>query len=108
MTFLGFIMFLWDVILGNTPYLARSYGVFRFMQKVPIERMSLLCYSLLFLHVSIRCHTGAYPIVIGTIWRLVCANSFHREDEPHYDISGRCHPRAYFPTFLDYMVFGDV
>ena len=54
----------------------------------------------LFHHVSVGCHTRAYPIVIRTIWRwLVCANNFHREDEPHYDISGRCHPGVYFLFF---------
>ena len=63
----------------------------------------------LFHHVSIGCYTGAYPTVIETIWRwLVCEDNFHPEDEPHYDISSRCHPGVYFPIFLDYMVFGVV
>ena len=45
-----------------------------------------------FHHVYVGCHTGAYPIVIETIWRwLVCVDNLHREDEPYYDISGRCH-----------------
>ena len=40
--FLGFIMFLLDVILGHTPELARSSETCRFVQTVLIERMSLV------------------------------------------------------------------
>ena len=103
MIFLGFITSLLDdihVILGHIPYLPRSFGDCLFVHTVLIEMMSLVMTFLGFHHVFVRCHTGAYPLYVEIIWRwLVCVDSFHQEDDLHYDISGRCHHEAYFPIF---------
>ena len=54
-------MFLLDATLGHILYLSRSFGGGWFVQAILIEDMSY-CYDIFGLHhVSIGCHTGAYP-----------------------------------------------
>ena len=61
MTFLGFHHVLIDATLGHIPYLSGSFGGGRFVKTVLIEDMSH-CDDIFGLHhVSIRCHTKAYP-----------------------------------------------
>ena len=50
-----------DATLGHIPYLLGSFGGGRFVQTVLIEDMSH-CYDIFGLHhVSVGCHTRAYP-----------------------------------------------
>ena len=61
MTFLGFHHVLIDATLGHIPYLSRSFEDGWFVQTVLIEDMSQ-CYDIFGLHhVSVGCHTRAYP-----------------------------------------------
>ena len=61
MKFLGFHHVLIDAILGHIPYLSGSFGGGRFAHTVLIKDMSH-CYDIFGLrHVSVGCHTRAYP-----------------------------------------------
>ena len=61
MTFSGFHHVLIDATLGHIPHLSGSFGRGWFVQTVLIEDMSH-CYDIFGLHhVSIGCHTRAYP-----------------------------------------------
>ena len=54
-------MFFIDATLGLIPYLSGSFGGGRFVQRVLIEDMSH-CYDIFGLHhISVGCHTRAYP-----------------------------------------------
>ena len=71
MTFSGFHLVLIDATLGHIPYLSGSFGGGQFVQTVLIKDMSH-CYDIFRLHhVSIGCHTRAYPSNFAfTIFRL--------------------------------------
>ena len=66
-----------DVTLGHIPYLSGSFGGGRFVQTVLIEDMSH-CYDIFGLHhVSVGCHTRAYPSNFAfTIFRSDVQTSF--------------------------------
>ena len=84
--FEGFITSILDdmhVILGHIPYPPRSSGICLFVHTIVTERMSLVMTFSGFSSCFDRCHTGAYPLSFGIVWRWsICPDSSYRGYEP--------------------------
>ena len=80
----GLIMSLLDVILGHITYLSGSSGVCLFVCAYSPYREDVSCYDIFGISSCfVRCHTRAYPLSFGIIWRwLVCLGSSYRGYEP--------------------------